>query len=151
VRYGYTSAFSGGSSSTSGFGVNYLLGEVISIPSAMTLTALGSVVYTAGTHMILALYTNSGGAPGSLLASTASTTMVAGVMELPVANVTLAAGSYWIMGEYDGTGPTYTDDFCNCNTIDYISITYPSVPSPFPASPSTYTSGHFPYYVVGYE
>jgi hypothetical protein len=147
VRYGYTAAFG----SPSSFGANNLLGELISVPTNMTLTALGVVMNAANIHVIMALYTNAGGAPGTVIASTASTTTVVGKMEMPVTNVGLAAGTYWIMGEYDTTvTATLTDDFCNCNSIDYVSITYPSVPYSFP-TPSTYTSGHFPYYVVGYE
>jgi hypothetical protein len=151
VRYGYTAPFSGGTSFNSSFGANYLLGIQVNVPSTMTLTALGIVIATAGNHMTLALYTNTGtgGAPGTLLASTASVTAAAGANEIPVGNITLAPGTYWIMGEYDSPGPYISDDNCGCNMIDYTSVTYPSVPSTFPA-PTTYTGGHFPYYVVGH-
>jgi len=149
VRYGYDTVFSGLSS---GFGVNYLLGEEITISAQITVIALGAIIEIAGTDMQLALYTNAAGEPGNLVVATPSTTAVAGTSEIAVTHVVVAPGTYWIMGEYDGTGPSLWLDTCACNTIDYTSVTFPSTPNPFPTgSLSTYTGGHIPYYVVGTE
>ena len=58
---------------TSMAGPNFLLGEQIAIPSAVTLRQFGVIALGAGPLMQMALYTNAGGAPGTLVASTAST------------------------------------------------------------------------------
>jgi hypothetical protein len=152
IRYGYQDVTGLGSPSIEPFNSNYLLGERIYIGSSIIVTkiALNALVASSYPHVAMALYTDSGTAPSQLLASTASTTLVAGANEIPVlVQASIPAGNYWIMAVYDG-GAQIASDSATDNTFVYVSFNFSTtMPTPFPSSISSYTSEHAGYYVVG--
>ncbi len=69
----------------------------ITVPAGQTLDRLGLIAGVAGGDCALALYTEVGAVPGTLVASTARTTVgAAGRLELDVADAPLAAGTYYL-------------------------------------------------------
>jgi hypothetical protein len=75
---------------------NFLYGHKVNVSQAITLTHLALVSRTAGQQVKIALYTDGGVRPGTLITQSASTTTV-GSVEIPVTTQPLAAGDYWIM------------------------------------------------------
>jgi hypothetical protein len=147
VRYGNVAPFS--TCATGGFQTGYLVATQVTFPSPITLTALGTFAVSGGPHAVLALYASSGGAPGALVAFTASTTLGTGVNEIPVAQkVAVAAGTYWLAGEYDAVA-SICGDSASTNLLDYIPVTYGSVPNPWSPAPASYSGSDINYYVVG--
>jgi len=135
------------------FTANYLLGERVYVDTAIQLTALGVIASpaepTSGVDGILALYTDSGGLPVSLVARTATATIAPGNSLLPVEMpVALPVGNYWIMGEYDAT-PSICVDNSSSNPAAYIKLGgYGSVP-PTLSNVQALSGIDFNYYVVG--
>jgi hypothetical protein len=133
---------------------DYLLGEEISIDSPLLVTKLGANVLAAGRHMVMALYTDSGTKPDTMVASTAPTSIVNGSNELPVVDqVRVAAGNYWLMAVYDAS--TQIAQALPFSTlIWYQSMDFSTaLPARFGARAGTnaasYTSKYLGYYVVG--
>ncbi|MFZ5441422.1 MAG: InlB B-repeat-containing protein, partial [Myxococcota bacterium] len=128
---------------------NYLLGNRITVPSTVSLSKFGVIGRAAGPSVIMALYTDAGGAPGSLVARTASTPLIVGNLELsPLSATTLVAGTYWIMAEYSSSASIGTDSSVSTNFISYVSHTFgTTLPNPFGA-PQTYDGSTFNYYLV---
>jgi hypothetical protein len=87
---------SGDSSSDANFGAATLLGVRVTISTAGKLAALGVRTVTAGVHVRLGLYSNSGSSPFALVAQTAELVSVAnGLTEGTFTPVAVAAGDYW--------------------------------------------------------
>ena len=146
TRIGNTTPFT----ETSGASPNYLLGELITVPSNVTLLQFGVISRGAGQGMQMALYTNVGSAPGTLVAQTAATTMFVGNMEMnPTAGpVALPAGTYWIMAIYNATAQFGFTTMAGTNVVSYRSWTYGTpLPTTF-GTPITYTGQSFNYYLV---
>ena len=118
-----------------------------------TLTAFGIDMYSGGTTVQLALYTDSSGAPGTLVAETVLTSVSTGDNELSVSggSVSVAAGDYWIV-EIPGTSPwiQVVEDSSTSATTWYRSYTagigFPSTGG----SGATYTDTTFASWLVGY-
>jgi hypothetical protein len=128
---------------------DYLLGNVIVVPSDMTLTALALIGKSTGANVKMALYTDSSGAPDTLVAETDSNAVPAGVLEIPVTEVALPAGNYWIMAVFD-TFASVGISFPSGEVCQYRSLSFSSaMPDPF-GSVSTYKGQLFNYYIVGY-
>jgi hypothetical protein len=127
------------------------MGQQISISTAITVTALGVIGDTGGASGILALYDNSGsgGKPGVLQAQTGSTAIAAGKNTIGVTPKAIAAGTYWIMGEYNATCSICVDT-SSSNTLDYATESYDTVPATFP-TPTSFSSVDINYYVVGQD
>ncbi len=120
------------------------------MPSDLTLLQFGVISRGAGQGMQMALYTNAGSAPGTLVAQTAATTMFVGNMELnPTAGpVFLTAGTYWIMAIYNATAQFGFTTAAGTNVVAYRSWTFGSaLPTTF-GTPTTYTGQSFNYYLV---
>ncbi len=79
--------------------INYLFAEAVTLDSAVELYALGNIGKVASGDIKFALYADDAGAPGALVASTASAATVVGALELDVvgAPVAVAAGEYWLV------------------------------------------------------
>ena len=80
-----------------------LSGGLIAVPRAVTLTHVGLISRRAGGHVKVGIYHVLGRGFVGLVASSASTGLMAGRMEIPVAATALPAGSYWFMAVYDTT------------------------------------------------
>lgn len=131
------------------FGPSNLLGQTITIPTSGNLKKLGWITSTSTEMIKIGIYTNVGGAPGSLVASIPASTVAIGVNEVALATpIALAAGTYWFMANYSTTGGTYKDATTGITT-KYISLPFgDALPTTFPSTHSTYTSNNFNYYVV---
>ncbi|MDP2313789.1 MAG: hypothetical protein Q8P41_12850 [Pseudomonadota bacterium] len=151
---GYASVFS--SPGTGYSGTNYNLGQQITVSSAVQLYALGAGLRLADTDNIrMALYTNSGSAPGTLVAYTALTNLTGypagdGVeMDVVGGPVSVPAGTYWItVNCSDRVYFNYTTSGGAGNTIAYNSLaTTSAFPTSF-GSASTYTGQLLGHYMV---
>lgn len=123
----------------------------MTISQNVTVTSLGVVGQAAtGAQGILALYSNSGGAPGTLVAQTASTTINAGANQIPVTSaVPVAAGTYWILAEYNATAAICIDN-AKTNLLEYTTVTtYGVLPTTFGAPTMVPNDVDINYYVFG--
>jgi hypothetical protein len=144
TRYGNVAPFAKNSSHAP----NDLLGSPLNVPVSSTLVAFGVIARSSGPQIIMALYTDSGGQPGTLVAQTSPVVLNGQTMEISAPSVAVPAGNYWIMGVYDVTA-SIGIDYTNLSAkVDYTSLNFGSMlPSPFPA-PTTYTGQQFNYYIV---
>ena len=98
----------------------------------------------------MALYTDSGGAPDTLVMETKSTAVPVGALEVDLSKpVDVPAGNYWIMGIFD-VSASVGIAFPASEVVQYRSLSYSD---PMPATfgtPSTYTGQLFNYYIIGY-
>jgi hypothetical protein len=147
-RYGYPSITTEGTASS--FGRDYLLGEQIYIGTSIIVTKLAVNALASGPYVVMALYSDYGGAPSALLASTPSTTMVAGSNEIPVlVPASIPAGYYWIMAVYSADADVACDTATD-STYRYISLPFgTALPNPLPVANYEPAVQHFGYYVVG--
>lgn len=127
---------------------SYLLGTTVLVKDATTLYQMGVVMATGGVKVQMALYTDSGSRPSTLVAYTTLDTTVAGENEYDVTSpVALPEGTYWLMAAYTATGnPTYTTS--TSKTVAYKSYTAGSTPTSSFGSSSTYCCQDFSYYLV---
>jgi hypothetical protein len=130
---------------------NTLFAQSVLVPASITVTSLGVVGNgAAGADGILALYSDVGGAPSVLLASTSSATINPGPNQIPVTSaVPISAGTYWIAGEYSAAASLCTDSSTS-NTIDFVATSFGALPDPF-GTASSIESVDINYYVVGLE
>ena len=134
---------------SSSHGADYLLGSFLTVPTDMTVTAMGLIGKSATGNVRMALYTDSSGAPDALVVETASTAVPVGVLEMPVTSVALPAGGYWIMAVYDVTASVGIA-YPKFDVVQYRSLDFADpMPGTF-GSPKTYTGQIFNYYIVGY-
>ncbi len=139
----YTSAAGPGSA-----GASYLLGPSITVSSATTVYRLGAWLGTAGNGIRMALYTNSGSAPGTLVAYTDTATTALGANELDLTTpVTISAGTYWVMAVYSATTYIYYGSSSTA-TIKYKAASYASTPTSSFGTASSYTGYPPAYYLV---
>jgi hypothetical protein len=108
------------------FTTGTLVGEQVSIPVTTMVTGLGVIGNPSeptGIHGILAFYTDSGGLPSQLKTQSNSDVIRPGNNMLAVTPVTVPAGTYWIMGEYDATALLCVDTAAT-NTFEYQVLTF---------------------------
>ena len=140
----------GAQSAGSGYetaGANYLLGHKNTVSADATLDALGAYFYSATGNFKMALYEDSSGSPGALVAHTSSTPTASGRVTIDITDVALSAGDYWVMGIYDSTSYPNSQ---GTNTMYYAATSFSgSIPDPYPSS-STYTGGEISYFLQVY-
>jgi hypothetical protein len=128
-----------------------LAAQPFTVSADITVLSLGVVANqpTSGLRGVLALYSDASGAPSTLKASTASSTIVAGRNEIPVVTTTtVSPGTYWIAGEFQADASICADNSTN-NPVSYIMLpSYPVLPNPF-GTATRMPSVHFNFYVVG--
>ena len=135
-------------------GVGYLLGEQVTLSSAITLTAFGIRLDASdpGTGSVqFALYSDSGGTPSSLVAEAAGASVVPGDNEISVdgGSVSLAAGTYWLMKASD-QNIFLVEEASSSATVYYKVFTYGGSLSSTWSGGSSYTDGIFATWLVGY-
>jgi hypothetical protein len=151
-KYGYPTL---GCPTSSAFSPGYLLGEKVTVPVSVTLTGIGFQAAAAGVNVVIAVYdaSGAGGAPGKLVAATASTPVGIGPNQIPVPATPLPAGGYWIEADYNANA-TICHDSTTTNPIDYITLAWgaapPTPPATFPAPPTmtSYNSFYASYWVI---
>jgi hypothetical protein len=98
------------SGSTGTHSASFYLAQSITLSSAATITDFGigiSSPSSGGTQVIMGLYSDSSGAPGTQLGETALTSVSAGDNTLPAtAPFAVSAGTYWIVTNYVASGNT---------------------------------------------
>jgi hypothetical protein len=151
---GYASVFPSPAAGTSG--ANYSLCQSQVVSSSADLYALGAYLRLADSDsMRLAVYTSSGGAPSTLVAYTALTSLssysAASFVELDVvgAPVAMSAGTYFICENFSGsTYMGYTTVGASGNTIYYNSLSSTSAWPTSWGTGSTYTGQFINLYMV---
>jgi len=147
ARYGNT----GAGSDLVDFSVGFLAGIQIYIPNASVVTGIGVVLYDLATpsNMYLGLYKDVAGNPGDLVATVSNPTLVApGGKELSVAPpVDVLAGTYWILGVWDGLASFATNSTTNV-TWRFSSYPFGPLPAAAPTSMDTVSAPPPNLYVI---
>jgi hypothetical protein len=143
TSYGNTSG------TTNAWSPNYLAGFPVTITTAGQLQQFGIVTgpNNGAIQTIMALYTDAGGNPGTLVTSTAATPLWGNDERIaPLATPLLAPGKYWVMAEFNGTVQIGTVGGQG-KTMHYVSHPFGSA---LPANPgmSAYSTQHALYVVV---
>jgi hypothetical protein len=121
---------------------------MVTISESISVTNLGVVAAASGAQGILALYSDVDGSPSALLAETVSTILGAGSNQiLVISRVSVSAGSYWIVGEYNAPASICVDG-ATSNVIDSVATAYGTVPATF-GTPTMLAGADINYYVGG--
>jgi hypothetical protein len=132
TRYGYPTAFA----NPGVWSQNYLIGQMLTVSQAITVTHLGLQVdpSSATGGVRIGLYTHNAalGIPGSLVTQASGTISTSGQIEFPSGVVSIAAGQYWLMFNFQ-VAITRRND-ASTTTTSYVPFTYGS------ALPGTYTT-----------
>lgn len=114
---------------------NFLIAQEVTLSTDITLSALGIGLDSGSGNVVLAVYEDSAGAPGALLAQTGSEAVSAGSNEVDLsgADVSLTAGTYWIAKVHDDVAyVTESSTGGTSNTSTWGSFTYSSsLPDPY--------------------
>jgi len=134
ARYGN----SGPGTSIVGFSTGFLAGIQVYIPNDSVVTGFGAVLYTSASNcnMYLGLYRDVAGNPGDLVATVATPTLVTpGGKEMSVdPPIAVTAGTYWILGVWDGLASFASNNTPPTVTWRYVSYPFGSLPSTAPTS-----------------
>ena len=129
---------------------NFLLGSKYTATQPVTLLSAGVIFRTSGYMSNIGLYTNSGGLPDQLLATTGAFAVTAmGRVETPfTTHPMLAPGDYWFEAVYDLNASLGIQQGTN-DLVAYRTLTFTGMlPSSFGTS-TTYTGQTFNYYFSG--
>jgi large repetitive protein len=138
TRFGYPTAFGG----SGPWSPNFLIGSQVTISQAITMTHLGLQVAGGTGGVRIGLYTNNGSIPGTLVAQASGIIGTTGLLEFPTANVSIAAGTYWVMYNFQNT-ITRNMDIGSPITVNYITLNYgTALPATYPTV--AYNSLFFP-------
>jgi hypothetical protein len=142
---------------TGGFLNTYAFGQLITIPTTLTITALGVHNATSVGTFVMGLYTVSAGLPNTLLTQSAQYGLTAGDQEVPV-SIRVVAGTYFVVAQASASSPSWTWGSGSPGTYFYSMIgaysgALPSpMPLPMPGSQSGIAmSGYIDFYLVGYQ
>ena len=145
---GYPAQFS----QTGAFSPDFLLGEPITVSQACILLRFGLITTNAGSPSVkMGLYTDNAGNPNTLVSQFPATPLNNGILEVPVAPVNLAPGTYWLMADYSVSATVDTDGPPNTgpNQYKYTSLPFANaLPATFPAPSTQPAAPHFNYYLV---
>jgi hypothetical protein len=111
---------------------NYFQGPRYYVSAGSSLVKFGLISRQTGTHAVMALYSDNAGVPGSLVATSPSTLLSAGVNEFAPTGTTVAIspGWYWIMANFDANTSIGAG---NANLTDQYYSSYGTAPqNPFP-------------------
>jgi hypothetical protein len=150
--FGYSTEFNC-NSGFAGLAGKIIFAQQISISSPVTITALGVFGNKPATGLqgAMALYNNSGGGPGTLVTYTNATPIVSGDNRIPVGLATaVSAGTYWIAAEFSANA-SICGDTSTSNTVEYVSVSFPSPPNPFGSNPTVLSMEDLNFYAVGTE
>ena len=124
---GYTTLFT----STDNGNANVLKAMKVTLSQAATIKSLSMYVGTVGGQLTLGIYTDASGSPGTLVATTASFTPVAGWnTAVTTASPSLAAGTYWLVFETNNNTQAQRYQ-TGTVAIKYRAFTYAAMPGSF--------------------
>ena len=125
---------------------NQLVAQQVTLSQGATIQSLSYYVSTTGGQLRLGIYSNSGGAPGALLAETAAFTPVAGWNTQPVLTQTaLPAGTYWLA--FLPQSNTLAGRLTVSGSGRYYAYTFGAMPAAFSSS-NTADTFHFSMYAT---
>jgi hypothetical protein len=112
---------------------NHLLGQLINVPRASTLTHWGIITRKGGGQVRFALYTDDGGSPGTLVTGSLVQPLELGVQEIVTgAPKAIAPGNYWLMANFDSVTEVAGDeDSGDQDIIKYKETSYLGNPGTF--------------------
>lgn len=123
----------GGSTSTRGG--NTVTGSKFTLSDSATVTQMSWYGANAGvnTNAVVGIYTNSAGAPGTLLGTSSATAINSATPQWWTFTISLALspGDYWLCFLPQGTVDYYWDNVANASVVDNSGVTYPTFSSPF--------------------
>ena len=122
-----------------------LLAQSASLANTATLQSLSFYVNTAVGDLQLGIYTDSSGAPGTLITSTSTFTPTTGWNTQSVTPTDLATGTYWLAYEPQNNG-LHFPFFSGVGSYCYKSNTFGSMPSSFGGCTGGSGSGHWGFY-----
>jgi hypothetical protein len=136
---------------TSYYEPNFLLGRRITIARPATVTAMGVISREEdGGNFRLALYRDANGEPGELVVATTPAKLKVGSQEVAVTPTPVAAGDYWMMGNYEVATYVAVNDFATPTSdhlVKYRALPFGNaLPDPFGAA-STYGETELNYWV----
>jgi hypothetical protein len=144
---GYDTAFTTDSTVATG----YLWAESVTISAADDLYTMGTIARSTNTASVaLALYTDSGSAPGTLVGYTdAITPTAAAEADITAAPVALTAGTYWMVWKTSANfRGYYTTTGCAAVVTKYVAYSYASAfPTTWPSGASSLTGQCNNFYV----
>jgi hypothetical protein len=112
-----------------GFSAHSLGGQPFSVATQTNLLRLGVHTFGGTAKIQMAVYTDGGSAPNTLVIASASTTMVDGAQEVNVTPTVLLPGSYWILFVMDAV--TNIGNAGSSNPYRYLNHAYGSaLPNP---------------------
>ncbi len=148
--WGHLTPFGG----SEGFSPGYLLGQAVTVGASTTVTDLGVFVTSnpASATGQLALYTDAGGSPGTLLTYSYPTAISLGDNRLPVVTRTaITPGTYWLLGSYTNNLDLGVDISAPQEATWYITYTpHRSGPPTTFGVGSSYLTEPVNYYLAGY-
>ena len=119
-------------SDTGLLGADSLLAWPFTTTASVTVSSIGVIGNTATSNAKLAIYTSSGGAPGSLVVETAAFALQVGSQKQPVlAGATLPAGNHFFVINVAGAGNTLASTSTTPDTIYFKAAAFGSA---FPSS-----------------
>jgi hypothetical protein len=123
----------------------------VSVPVAITVTAVAAITVGSGGTFVMGLYANSGGVPaGAPIVASSPTNSVGAVQELPVPPTPIGANTYWVCASASAAGVDHWG-YTAANSDFAAGYTYTgSMPNPMPAG-TVYPNDTVNFYVVGYE
>lgn len=127
---------------------NYLLGHPVTVPRDVTVVELGIIAKRTTANAKIAVYTDSGGKPGTLVVGSSLQRINVGTNKFSVPATDLSAGTYWVMAVYDATA--YAGEDRGRNTVYYVSM---SAYGAFPTTASwrSYSGYRHNYFMTVYE
>jgi hypothetical protein len=145
--FGYPNAFNPAGTSTTGSG--YLFGQQFTTASPSTVVRLGFITGASAKTAQLALYSDVGGNPDALVASTAVFSVVNGVNEVAVTSpAALPAGAYWIMTVFSDATLILESTGSNSTIKDVAFSIGTPLPTTFPSATTATVETYNLYAVV---
>ncbi|PHS10044.1 MAG: hypothetical protein COA88_03170 [Kordia sp.] len=132
-RYGQVTGDVAGSSSE-----DFLMGQKHTANTSNYVTSLGINSLATGVQVIIALYNDNAGAPGTLITQSASTALIIGDNIIDVPNVFINSGDYWIMKVLDTSSTPFSESSTGGGaTTYYTALTFGS------ALPTNFTGSNY--------
>jgi hypothetical protein len=141
--YGYATPLGG----TGVYSASSMCVRPVTIGQNGSVVDLGIIAPTAGVGVVMGLYTDSAGVPGTLVVETAEATLTGATLTIATPPTPVAAGNYWVAVLFNGT--TTVDEDPSVTVVAYCAGTSfgPTLPASFPTSPS-YTGRLADFYVL---
>lgn len=132
---------------TGSHGADFLLGQMVNLPTNGIITEISFDAQSSGQQIIVAVYTNNLGFPGTLLTQSVSTSITPGVNTIDVPDVSVNSGQYWIMKVVDNIAVISEKTAIGTNTV-YLTLTFGNTLPTVITNTSSYTDDVFTFWVV---